>query len=165
MADPDKAASLKRMKTLATGLLVVVTLLFVVARREGWPWLAAFAEAAMIGALADWFAVVALFRHPLGLPIPHTAILPRNKARLADNVARFIRDRFLDTASLVARLRAADPASRIGQWLQRLYADTPQLRERRQRLQMAADAPLTPALPLAGSTLSELQRLKQGAAP
>ena len=54
---------------------------------------------------------------------------------------------------------------RIGQWLQRLYADTPQLRERRQRLQMAADAPLTPALPLAGSTLSELQRLKQGAAP
>ena len=54
---------------------------------------------------------------------------------------------------------------RIGQWLQRLYADTPQLRERRQRLQMAAAAPLTPALPLAGSTLSELQRLKQGAAP
>jgi hypothetical protein len=55
---------------------------------------------------------------PLGLPIPHTAILPRNKARLADNLARFIRDRFLDTASLVARLRAADPASRIGVWLQ-----------------------------------------------
>lgn len=118
MTTPDKAASLKRMKTLATALLVVVTLLFVVARREGWPWLAAFAEAAMIGALADWFAVVALFRHPLGLPIPHTAILPRNKARLADNLARFIRDRFLDTASLVARLRAADPASRIGVWLQ-----------------------------------------------
>jgi hypothetical protein len=70
MATPDKAASLKRMKTLATALLVVVTLLFVVARREGWPWLAAFAEAAMIGALADWFAVVALFRHPSACRFP-----------------------------------------------------------------------------------------------
>ena len=123
MTTPDKAASLKRMKTLATALLVVVTLLFVVARREGWPWLAAFAEAAMIGALADWFAVVALFRHPLGLPIPHTAILPRNKARLADNLARFIRDRFLDTASLVARLRAQRAPD--GTAYERLTADGP----------------------------------------
>ena len=62
----------------------------------------------MIGALADWFAVVALFRRPLGLPIPHTAILPRTKARLADNLAVFIRDKFLDTELLAARLRAAN---------------------------------------------------------
>lgn len=128
MASPEKAAALARMKWLATGLLVVVTMLFVVARRADLPWLAAFAEAAMIGALADWFAVVALFRRPLGLPIPHTAILPQNKARLADNLAVFIRDKFLDTASLVGRLRAANPAERIGTWLQnednaRLLAD------------------------------------------
>lgn len=128
MASPEKAAALARMKLLATGLLVAVTVLFVFARREGLPWLAAFAEAAMIGALADWFAVVALFRRPLGLPIPHTAILPRNKARLADNLAVFIRDKFLDTHSLVGRLRAANPAERIATWLQdernaRLLAD------------------------------------------
>lgn len=128
MATPEKVAALARMKRIATVLFVAVTILFVVARREGWPWVAAFAEAAMIGALADWFAVVALFRRPLGLPIPHTAILPRNKARLADNLAIFIRDRFLDTQSLVTRLRAAQPADRIAAWLQdeknaRLLAD------------------------------------------
>ena len=128
MATPEKVAALARMKLIATVLFVAVTVLFVVARLEGWPWVAAFAEAAMIGALADWFAVVALFRRPLGLPIPHTAILPRNKARLADNLAIFIRDRFLDTQSLVARLRAAQPADRIAAWLQdeknaRLLAD------------------------------------------
>ncbi|MBP8267360.1 MAG: DUF445 domain-containing protein [Zoogloea sp.] len=124
----DKVAALARMKLIATALFIAVTVLFVLARREGWPWIGAFAEAAMIGALADWFAVVALFRHPLGLPIPHTAILPRNKARLADNLAIFIRDKFLDTASLVARLRAANPAEHIASWLQdennaRLLAD------------------------------------------
>lgn len=118
MANPEKMASLARMKLLATGLLVAVVAMLIIARMQGWPWVAAFAEAAMIGALADWFAVVALFRHPLGLPIPHTAILPRNKARLADNLAIFIRDKFLDTASLVARLRAANLAARLGIWLQ-----------------------------------------------
>ena len=117
MAHPDKVAGLVRMKRLATGGLVAVALLLVLARIQGWGWVAAFAEAALIGALADWFAVVALFRHPLGLPIPHTAILPRNKARLADNLAEFIRDRFLDTASLVARLRSAQPADRLAAWL------------------------------------------------
>lgn len=117
MAHPDKVAALRRMKMLATGLAVVVGLLWVLACHQGWPWLAAFAEAALVGALADWFAVVALFRHPLGLPIPHTAILPRNKARIADNLAEFIRDRFLDTSALVARLRAVDPARHLAGWL------------------------------------------------
>src|SRR5688572_19587333 len=93
-----KARQLSNMKLFATGLLATATLLFVVARSQrgaAWEWLAAFAEAAMIGALADWFAVVALFRHPLGLPIPHTAIVPRNKARIAVNLAEFVRDKFL----------------------------------------------------------------------
>jgi hypothetical protein len=65
----------------------------------------AMAEAAMVGALADWFAVVALFRRPLGLPIPHTAVIPRNKDRIGVNLAAFVRDRFLDPPSLVALLR------------------------------------------------------------
>lgn len=117
MTTPDKAASLKRMKTLATALLVVVTLLFVVARREGWPWLAAFAEAAMIGALADWFAVVALFRRPLGLPFPHTAIIPSNKERIADQLAWFVRDHFLEPKILLEKLSVFDPATRLAQWL------------------------------------------------
>ena len=101
MASPEKAAALARMKFLATGLLVAVTVLFVFARREGLPWLAAFAEAAMIGALADWFAVTALFRHPLGVPIPHTAIVPRNRQRLTDALALFVRDKFLEKEVLL----------------------------------------------------------------
>lgn len=124
MAAPDKMRGLARMKATATSALVAVAVLLVLARSQGWSWIGAFAEAALIGALADWFAVVALFRHPLGLPIPHTAILPRNKARLAENLAEFIRERFLDTASLVARLRAAAPADRLAAWLrQPLNAD------------------------------------------
>jgi uncharacterized membrane-anchored protein YjiN (DUF445 family) len=82
-----------------------------------WAWVRAFCEAATIGALADWFAVVALFRRPLGLPIPHTAIIPANKERIADNLAAFVRDHFLDPASLLERLRVFDPAARLGQWL------------------------------------------------
>jgi uncharacterized membrane-anchored protein YjiN (DUF445 family) len=70
-----------------------------------------------VGALADWFAVVALFRHPLGVPIPHTAILPANKARVADNLAEFVRDKFLGTEALVARVAAFDPATRLSAWL------------------------------------------------
>jgi uncharacterized membrane-anchored protein YjiN (DUF445 family) len=128
MNAPDKSRHLRQMKLFSTGLLMAVTLLFVVARLQPgggiWSWLAAFAEAAMIGALADWFAVVALFRHPLGLPIPHTAIIPRNKARIADNLAVFIRDKFLATETLVAKLRAFDPAHKLALWLsQRENAD------------------------------------------
>ena len=94
-ASPDKLHALNRMKWIATALFMFVTLLYVVARmfERRYPALeiiAAFAEAAMVGALADWFAVVALFRHPLGLPIPHTAIIPQNKRRLADNLGAFI---------------------------------------------------------------------------
>ena len=77
------------MKLAATGLLVVMAAIFLTARafEPNYPWLAwvkAFAEAGMVGGLADWFAVTALFRHPLGLPIPHTAIIPRNKDRIGE---------------------------------------------------------------------------------
>ena len=91
--------ALRRMRIVATGLLVAMAVLYFVAR--GYEpdytiagFLRAFAEAAMVGGLADWFAVTALFRHPLGLPIPHTAIIPRNKDRIASTLASFLRDNF-----------------------------------------------------------------------
>ncbi|MDE2188081.1 MAG: DUF445 domain-containing protein, partial [Betaproteobacteria bacterium] len=82
-----------------------------------WGWGRAFCEAAAVGALADWFAVVALFRRPLGLPIPHTAIIPANKERIADNLAVFVRDHFLDPKTLLEKLAVLDPAARLSQWL------------------------------------------------
>ncbi|WP_250526827.1 DUF445 domain-containing protein [Caballeronia sp. GAWG2-1] len=121
MDTQDKAVALKRMKWFAAALLVAAGALFALAKSQhdagAWAWVSSFAEAAMVGALADWFAVVALFRHPLGVPIPHTAILPANKARVADNLAAFVRDRFLGTDALVARVNAFDPASRLSLWL------------------------------------------------
>jgi uncharacterized membrane-anchored protein YjiN (DUF445 family) len=109
------------LRRWALGLLLGALALFLVAAAHDfagpWAWAGAFAEAAMVGALADWFAVVALFRHPLGLPIPHTAILPRNKARLARRLAEFIRDHFLETEAIVRLLRRADPATWLAQWL------------------------------------------------
>jgi uncharacterized membrane-anchored protein YjiN (DUF445 family) len=121
MEAPQKRAALIRMKVFATGLLVIAAGLFALAKSHhdagAWAWLTAFSEAAMIGALADWFAVVALFRHPLGLPIPHTAILPANKARVADNLAEFVRDKFLGTEALVDKIARFDPAGRLAGWL------------------------------------------------
>ena len=119
-ADP-RAASLRRMKRVAATLLVAALAGLALAQWRGgaggWGWLAAFCEASAVGAVADWFAVVALFRHPLGLPLPHTAIIPRGKARVADGLAHFVRDHFLDPETLVARLGVFDPASRLGEWL------------------------------------------------
>jgi uncharacterized membrane-anchored protein YjiN (DUF445 family) len=78
---------------------------------------AAFAEAAMVGAIADWFAVVALLRQPLGLPIPHTAIIPSNKDRIGENLATFICANFLSTEQVLAKVRELDPAARLAAWL------------------------------------------------
>ncbi|WP_458389880.1 DUF445 domain-containing protein [Sphingomonas sp. F9_3S_D5_B_2] len=111
------------MKAVATGLLLVMAAVFATARalEPAYPWLAyvkSFAEAAMVGGLADWFAVTALFRHPLGLPIPHTAIIPRNKDRIGETLANFLRENFL-TASVVARrMRNIDVAAATGRFLQ-----------------------------------------------
>lgn len=110
-----------RNKTIATGLMIGAALLFVVARLQkgqgAWEWVAAFAEAAMVGALADWFAVVALFRHPLGVPIPHTAIIKNKKDAIAGNLAGFIRDKFLASDTLIAKLRAYNPAEHLAVYL------------------------------------------------
>ncbi|WP_051228952.1 DUF445 domain-containing protein [Paludibacterium yongneupense] len=117
----ERAAELRRSRRLAGGLLVLVSLGFALAQsfgaRGAWAWVGAFSEAAMVGALADWFAVSALFRRPFGLPIPHTAIIPRNKNRVADSLARFIRDKFLDTDALLAKMKRFDPADVLAQWL------------------------------------------------
>ena len=116
---------LKRMKLLATGLLLLAGAVYVAARalEPGRPWLhyvAAAAEAAMIGAIADWFAVVALFHHPLNLSfIPHTAILPRNKGRIAEGLSQFIQQNFLSSAAVVARIAAFRPAETLCRWLVR----------------------------------------------
>src|SRR4051812_19887006 len=91
------------MKAVATGLLVVMAVVFAATRTfdhqyPGLSYVKAFAEAAMVGGLADWFAVTALFRHPLGPPIPHTAIIPRNKDRIGEALASFLQENFLSPA-------------------------------------------------------------------
>lgn len=118
--DPRRAA-LRRMKIGAGALLATMMAGFVTSHAMGgqgtWAWVRAFCEAATVGALADWFAVVALFRRPLGLPIPHTAIIPSNKDRLGENLAVFVRDHFLDPDQLLLKLKVFDPAERLGCWL------------------------------------------------
>ena len=82
-----------------------------------WGYVRAFAEAAMVGGLADWFAVTALFRHPLGLPIPHTAIIPRNKDRIGDTMAQFLRSNFLTPLVVARRMRTMNVAGAAGRFL------------------------------------------------
>jgi uncharacterized membrane-anchored protein YjiN (DUF445 family) len=111
------------MKMAATGLLVVMAAVFVAARayQPDYPWLSyvkAFAEAAMVGGLADWFAVTALFRHPLGLPIPHTAIIPRNKDRIGEALATFLKENFLIPSVVARRMQNIDVAGAAGRFLQ-----------------------------------------------
>ena len=110
------------MRLIATGLLVAMALTFVVTRslqslHPAWGFVRAFSEAAMVGGLADWFAVTALFRHPLGAPIPHTAIIPRNKDRIGDQLATFLRDYFLIPSVVARRMARMDVASAAGRWL------------------------------------------------
>ncbi len=122
---PDRA---RRMRRAATGLLVAMAALFALARslqgtNPAWDWVLAFTEAAMVGGLADWFAVTALFRHPLGLPIPHTAIIPENKDRIADSMARFLQSNFLIPQVVARRMRAMNLARTLGDFLTRPGAD------------------------------------------
>ncbi|MBD3826727.1 DUF445 family protein [Stenotrophomonas sp.] len=119
---PDpRRRQLRRLKLIALAMLLAMLAGFVLSHWMGergvWAWVGAFCEAAAVGALADWFAVVALFRRPLGLPIPHTAIIPHSKDRIADSLAVFVRDQFLEPQALLARLQVFDPASRLGSWL------------------------------------------------
>src|SRR6201996_1829746 len=120
--DDDRAHALKRIKLLATLLLVGTAALFGVARyyeptHWAWGYVAAFAPAARVGGLADWYAVVALFRRPLGLPIPHTAIIPRNHERIADNLGTFIETNFLAPEAVERKLGEVDFAQHMAAWL------------------------------------------------
>jgi uncharacterized membrane-anchored protein YjiN (DUF445 family) len=127
------------MKLAATGLLLVMAAVFVAARalEPRYPWLSfvkAFAEAAMVGGLADWFAVTALFRRPLGLPIPHTAIIPRNKDRIGEALATFIRDNFLIPSVVARRMRNIDVAGAVGRFLQTPASEGTRIRAGASRL-------------------------------
>lgn len=120
--DEAKRNALRRTKFVATASLVLCLAVFLTAKAlEGrWPWLgfvAAFAEAATIGGLADWYAVVALFKRPLGLPIPHTAIIPSNQNRIADNLGRFIETNFLAAGPVREKLKEVDFAALVADWL------------------------------------------------
>jgi uncharacterized membrane-anchored protein YjiN (DUF445 family) len=110
------------MRRAANALLLLMAVVSLVCRLlpQSWPampYLAAFAGAGLVGAIADWFAVTALFRRPLGLPIPHTAIIPRSKARIGEALGEFIAGNFLEPRVLDAKLTAMEPARRLGQWL------------------------------------------------
>src|SRR4051812_45291361 len=120
--DAERAAELRRIKALATLVLASTLALFVVAKwllpvHPVFGFIAAFAEAATIGGLADWYAVVALFKRPLGLPIPHTAIIQSNQHRIADKLGEFIEVHFLEAGAVEAKLRQIDFGSFIADWL------------------------------------------------
>jgi len=120
--DPNKQIQLDRMKRRATGLLIGATVLFIVTLllERHFPWLGfvrATAEAAMVGGLADWFAITALFRHPLGIPIPHTAIIPSRKDRIGRSLGGFVQNNFLSREVIAARLHGLRIAERIARWI------------------------------------------------
>ena len=119
--DAEKARQLAVMKRRASGLLVVFAVLFVVTKllEARWPWLAAIratAEAAMVGGLADWFAVTALFRQPLGLPIPHTAIVKTRKERIGRSLGNFVQHNFLARPVIARHLAGLHVATRLAEW-------------------------------------------------
>ncbi|WP_291056762.1 DUF445 domain-containing protein [Herbiconiux sp.] len=121
-ADLERRAALRRMKMLATSLLVLSAIVFAVAfaLQDRYPWLGyvrAAAEGAMVGALADWFAVTALFRHPLGLRIPHTAIIPNRKDEIGVSLGEFVEQNFLSDEVVRSKLATFSVADRLGEWL------------------------------------------------
>ena len=122
MTEEEKRARLSRMRLVAFAVLAAMFAVF--AGSSIWQgsvpalqWLRAFSEAGIAGAIADWYAVVALFRHPLGLPMPHTAIIPRNKDRIADSIGAFIETHFLTPQNVVERLVRFDFAATASKWL------------------------------------------------
>src|SRR6202045_3167833 len=123
-ADAQRRRGLRRMKVVALSFLVGATVVFFVctwAQSNGaaaWVgYVRAGAEAGMVGALADWFAVTALFKHPLGIPIPHTAIIKRKKDQLGEGLGTFVRENFLSPEVVGTKLREAQIPSRLGKWL------------------------------------------------
>ncbi|WP_163796725.1 DUF445 domain-containing protein [Mycolicibacterium sediminis] len=123
-ADAERRRGLQRMKVVATGFLLGATIVFLLctwAQSHGAaPWVGyvrAAAEAGMVGALADWFAVTALFKHPLGVPIPHTAIIKRKKDQLGEGLGDFVRENFMSSEVIEGKVREAEVAGRMGRWL------------------------------------------------
>jgi uncharacterized membrane-anchored protein YjiN (DUF445 family) len=122
MQEQQQLAQLRKMQRIATGLLVLMAILFIAAKLlqptySYFSFVAAFAEAAMVGALADWFAVTALFRRPLGLPIPHTAIIPQNKDRIGESIGNFLEHNFMTKEVLSEELSQIDFAGATANWL------------------------------------------------
>ena len=118
----ERLRALRKMKLVAASLLVGAAVIYIVCRTVGdghgaWGYVQAAAEASMVGGLADWFAVTALFRHPLRLPIPHTAIIPRKKDQIGEGLAEFVSDHFLTTDIVGERVAAARVPQRLGEWL------------------------------------------------
>src|SRR4051794_5209634 len=118
----ERLRALRRMKVIAGSLLVAAAVIYVLCRtltdsHGFWGYLQAAAEASMVGGLADWFAVTALFRHPLRLPIPHTAIIPRKKDQIGEGLAGFVHDYFLTSEIVAERVAAAGVPARVGDWL------------------------------------------------
>lgn len=122
LGEVEAAQTLAAHKRVATGLLILVTLIFIAVvaftdRNGFWGYVEACAEAAMVGGLADWFAVTALFQHPLAIPIPHTAIIPKRKDQIGSSLGTFVQENFLKPEIVRTRLENADLATRAGQWL------------------------------------------------
>ncbi|MGI8949495.1 MAG: DUF445 domain-containing protein [Ornithinimicrobium sp.] len=117
--DLDRRGGLRRMRLVATSLLVLAAVVFLLTLDRGgfWGYVHAAAEAAMVGAIADWFAVTALFRHPLGIPIPHTALVPRRKDALAASLEEFVAEHFLTPQALRERYLDAEVVRHVGEWL------------------------------------------------
>jgi len=121
----ERQRNLDRMKVRATGLLFLMGVVFIVARiyEAQHPWLGyirATAEASMVGGIADWFAITALFRHPLNIPIPHTAIIPNRKDRIGRSLGNFVQNNFLSPDVLTAKLKAAQISRRAAEWLSQM---------------------------------------------
>ncbi len=152
----------RRMWRLATGLLVLMAVLLAFATwaeaalHPGWAWVQAFCEAALVGGLADWFAVTALFRHPLGLPIPHTAIIPKSKDRIGDALATFLRENFFTPSVVARRLEGFDAAGVAGRMLTAPADGARRGRVRRALVALARQLAQTPAADALG------ERLKAG---
>jgi uncharacterized membrane-anchored protein YjiN (DUF445 family) len=117
--DADRLRALRRMKAVALGLLAFAAVIYVLTLDRGgaWTYVHATAEAAMVGAIADWFAVTALFRHPLGLPIPHTALIPTRKRLLGRSLQEFVTENFLSEQVVRQRVAGAQVGQRLGGWL------------------------------------------------
>src|SRR3954471_12900833 len=122
-ADPElderRRRGLRQMRTLAVALLLLAAVVYLLTQgQDGWlGFVNAGAEASMVGAIADWFAVTALFKHPLGLPVPHTALIPRRKDELGRSLEEFVGENFLQEGIIRDRVAAASIAERVGAWL------------------------------------------------